>query len=748
MEDINHSDRRNNSNMNSSRTSSSAIRDTRLTAKVTDHPWLTISTPYSDQSPSPSSSMEAKSTNYSTSMATMSSPSNMANMASNSKYDWRLHSLMLCRHIFTRGLVDGIGSDIQVFVPSWNKTYQLHRLVLDQNPYFKLLLQGGFREAESSQITLHFDKDNPFITMESFQFVLEYLYGKIDEPLITQSNVRQILATSSYFQLDVCGICVDFILKNLNHQNVVDYLLFTNELMVQGSDRICDAVFTFLCREAYHMDRSILASLPLEWLQKVIESDAFWVPSEYERYQFIQQIIRARYNIYSNSKSTSFVLTELDTNSNCYIISQSIYYMHMTFEQLESIQNDIHPLTKQKLVPERILKEALWQQIQLRSKIESASERDINLNMTVVSNMDKQRQNAKVANRLDDDDENRADVDQDDREQDQEEEPLRKYYPIPTDDTTTYTGESAITLASSASTTNYAKKRFSSPSPPIIAIEQYSIYPPFRFSVEFADVTSLKHGMRVYSDTVFYAGSNWNMYIQKTRSQRKGVLQLGVYLHRQSVSQNYNSSPASSTAEEQQPPQPQQHHETYTSTNPTSPTSPSPSGHLNQQAWSFSRYSDKRKVVKTWFKIYCPTRGPKHALTLFQSSPDNFSVLQSWGWRSTTLCADEDSSTVHVGTATSANSVNEQATASGSNNNNVNEADTATSSSATSSPPPLTYTPHTSNQLQYLQSTYDLRTLKTALNSCNAKKNTSGKSTMSTSNSGPTLRFTVVMGHV
>lgn len=282
MEGISHSNRRNNSSTNaatnSSRASSSIARDTRLTSKVTDHPWLTISTPYSDQSPSPSSSMEAKSTNYNTSIATMSSPSNITNIASNSKYDWRLHSLMLCRHILTRGLVDGIGSDVQVFVPSWNKTYQLHRLVLDQNPYFKLLLQGGFREAESNKITLHFDKDNPFIKMESFQFVLEYLYGKIDEPLITQSNVRQILATSSYFQLDVCGICVDFILKNLNHQNVVDYLLFTNELMVQGSDRICDAVFTFLCREAYHMDRSILASLPLDWLQKVIESDAFWVP--------------------------------------------------------------------------------------------------------------------------------------------------------------------------------------------------------------------------------------------------------------------------------------------------------------------------------------------------------------------------------------------------------------------------------------------------------------------------------------
>lgn len=95
-----------------------------------------------------------------------------------------------------------------------------------------------------------------------------------------------------------------------------------------------------------------------------------------------------------------------------------------------------------------------------------------------------------------------------------------KLYPIPTDDTTTYTGESAISLASSSISPNHGNngKRksttmSSSMSPPpgasstsALTIEQYSIYPPFRFSVEFADVNSLKHGMRVYSDTVFYAG--------------------------------------------------------------------------------------------------------------------------------------------------------------------------------------------------------------------------------------------------
>jgi hypothetical protein len=231
--------------------------------KETDHPWLTINTPLSD-------SPTEKTTQY------MNTNTPLA-ASSTSKYDWKLHSLNLCRHILSRGLTGGIGSDLQVYVPTWNKSYNLHRLILDQNPYFKLLLQGAFKEAETNTITLHFD-DEPFITMDSFQFVLEYLYGKIDEPLITQANVREILATSSYFQLDVCGMCVDFILRNLSFTNVVDYLLFADSMMVQGSDRIYDAVFTFLCREAYYMDRNIVARLSVDWLQKVIESDAFWVP--------------------------------------------------------------------------------------------------------------------------------------------------------------------------------------------------------------------------------------------------------------------------------------------------------------------------------------------------------------------------------------------------------------------------------------------------------------------------------------
>jgi len=63
--------------------------------------------------------------------------------------------------------------------------------------------------------------------------------------------------------------------------------------------------------------------------------------------------------------------------------------------------------------------------------------------------------------------------------------------------------------------------------PPPIA---YSQFPPFRFAASFPSPRLIKEKKRVYSRTVFYAGSLWNIYIQKMRSQRN--FQLGVYLHR------------------------------------------------------------------------------------------------------------------------------------------------------------------------------------------------------------------------
>lgn len=193
-------------------------------------------------------------------------------------YNMYSHSVNLSQHIYQRGLLEGVGSDIIVKVPAWNGVYRLHRLILDQNYYFQTLLQGGFQEASTNEITLHFE-DQSLITSESFNFVLTRLYGKLCDPNINEANVKTILATCSFFHLDSMNeLCVEFILHTLSKNNVIDYLLFADSHELYGNDRICDAIFLYLCRELYFMDRKKLIDIPITWLKKIMSSDAFYVP--------------------------------------------------------------------------------------------------------------------------------------------------------------------------------------------------------------------------------------------------------------------------------------------------------------------------------------------------------------------------------------------------------------------------------------------------------------------------------------
>ncbi|KAI8584059.1 hypothetical protein K450DRAFT_221297 [Umbelopsis ramanniana AG] len=565
-------------------------------------------------------------------------------------YDWHQQSLNLCMHIFSRGFIDGVGSDVTVSVPAWKKHYKLHRLILDQNPYFSTLLNGNFREASSGIVTLHFDESNAYITADSFEFVLARLYGKMNDPDINHSNVRHILATCSYLQLEqLCDHCYHFITSDLQENNVVDYLIFADQYALHGSSRILEAVLTFLCREAWNMDRLSIAQMPVDWLQKLIESDAFWVPSEFDRYRFAIQVISEQRRLYSQQqqeKTRSWAPSrenlEHSISSMSYsrsrrqsglsdksasemhskgmspaaidylneeheavyedIFSNSIFYTHMNFDQLEKIRKDRDEITGQRYVPDHVLKDALWQQIELRSRIESANERDTDLGVTSSSHHETMDDHTKVR------------------------------YAIPSDDTTNSTGESALSQAIGQKSMSSSLKPMPNPSTFSIATnptetfaKSYSKYPPFRFSVEFNDVAQLKPNVKVYSKNVFYAGSNWNMYIQKHKSQRKGPL-LGIYLHRQSIPLTTGFGGHTGAAVGEQ------------GGNAEHARVRSDSSSANSAG-----YSDRRKCVRTWFKIFCPARGPKQALTLFQSCPDEFKVSQSWGWKSTSLYSDRPS---------------------------------------------------------------------------------------------------------
>jgi hypothetical protein len=200
-------------------------------------------------------------------------------------------------------------------------------------------------------------------------------------------------------------------------------------------------------------------------------------------------------------------------------------------------------------------------------------------------------------------------------------------------------------------------------------------YPPYRFAVEFWDVDSLREKSHLYSQTIWYAGSLFNVFVQMFRKKSQGP-QLGVYLHRQSsvdpippFSVPYGLEPLmddKSNPRTPPSPSPLTHLSTFTtqyspsglpiipsprSTTPVhgSPSSSSHSGSTlpatGPPVIPSQPYRDPRAQVSAYFAISCISATGSSA-TRFTSNPDDFSISQSWGWRSSSLrtqvCGDDD----------------------------------------------------------------------------------------------------------
>jgi hypothetical protein len=183
----------------------------------------------------------------------------------------------------------------------------------------------------------------------------------------------------------------------------------------------------------------------------------------------------------------------------------------------------------------------------------------------------------------------------------------------------------------------------------------------------------------VYSKTVFYAGSYWNVYIQKVKSTKN--VQLGVYLHRAKDREGSGSSSSNTPMNHQRDGEVGQiitiddsriverhSRNTITDLEDADPTATLDSITSNSQAnISASRslpsagngtgsgagsnvpeisvpalghYVDSRPTIQTYFKIFSPSRKGK-MLSMFSSGPDSFNFSQSWGWKSSSLILEE-----------------------------------------------------------------------------------------------------------
>ena len=416
-----------------------------------------------------------------------------------------------------------------------------------------------------------------------------------------------------------------------------------------------------------------------DWIRVVLSSDAFFIRDERDRYELACKAVELR------RRESIDEDEEKEWNE---LFATGIHYMHMSLDDLIEISNDISPITGLPIVPVSVIQAAHWNQSVLRHHItyrqnsaspstpprSPAPARDGSLGLS----------------------QSTADIIKSHKEQPGSPNIHGAYYPVPVDsssrigDTTGIEGASTIgTESRSKNASRHTSSNFfgilSGPQA-VSAIQSsnnsntiWSMFPPIRFGVEFWGVDGLAEKARLTSQTIWYAGSLFNVYVQVIR-KNKGI-QLGMYLHRLSSVETIpvpslpplpmtENAPRLSTIQPVTIPTssstPTLHRAISRGTTgttvsrPTTPasspgisnsppsSSPVNSSPLNSYGSnsSFSSprppaqpYRDPREAVRAHFTLLCasPTGG---ALTRFASAPDAFHVGRSWGWKSSALQAE------------------------------------------------------------------------------------------------------------
>lgn len=422
-----------------------------------------------------------------------------------------------------------------------------------------------------------------------------------------------------------------------------------------------------------------------KWVRQILGSDLLFVKGEKERYDMACTIVelRRRQGIDEEEEKDWEIL-----------FREGIYYANLLVDDIIAMSQHISPTTGRPFVPLSVLQEAHWDQSLLRCQITTkpnptsppsspslspppSREKELGLSITTAEILARLPASNSSLNPVDDKD--------------------KPYYPVGHDssirigDSGNIEGASMDQLfespppLSSPSTDSKAPVRATTTEADFFGLKsdrqtasgciasdatgkaRWSPYPPFRFAVEFWDIDALKEKSRLHSQTIWYAGSLFNVYVQVIR--KKGI-QLGIYLHRQSnidpipaasaplslnrTGHTHNRMPSLSLlSTSQSSPSMATHyspsiHPTSQSTTPGSspPTSsglatsftssPSTIPATSPPVAPVQSYRDPRPAVAAYFTISCAS-STGSSITRFTSVPDVFSVSQSWGWKSSSL---------------------------------------------------------------------------------------------------------------
>ena len=722
----------------------------------------------------------------------------------------------LPNHLYSRGLLGGRHSDINIKV--FGETYPLHRIILDRAPFFASALSEPWCEASQRDVELHPEDIDVNITKRTFELALKRLYGCHDFAEEEDESIG-LFATGCWLEMqDLIDGSVESILRKLHVDNLPSVVQFASaNYYGKSGEKILASSKAMLSRDGWLMPLEFWDGIPSELIREVVGGDGFFVVSEWDRWILVKRLLDRRLRRLARDMAMSSngavglpeslrseavrpgnfrqaiaahsqdaaegdperqyiaLYEHPDIEPLLLLCDEGVHYVHLEFEQLQYIRA-ARDILGALVVPDKIITNAVWSSMELRQRILNAHEKEMSLHLS-------RDAESWVANPhqatgpLNESSLSGNNSTTSGSALDNQHKPRRFW--IPSADCNIIVGGNSDPVVTATSGANRLSKaqsltvqpdeapwfsdflaeRSATPGQHDTRPTSYSTFPPFRFAAEFPNPHFLKERKRVYSRTVFYAGSLWNVYIQKVKSSSKNP-QLGVYLHRAkerepqganagsdglskgSVDERigaleremllrsehrsrrhrarhgYTTSnqdahymmtaedttggtdPEATLVSQHQFPRPglsnfmtqgRSHgktgrHHYRPSISPIAkpqdvrPATPHPDSNLPDPNRSpatsvssspsrpqtgemsdsdpsldpaieyFERrpyvaalpsYVDARPTIKTYFKIYSPSKGGR-MLSVYESAPDNFNFSQSWGWKSSTLMVDDD----------------------------------------------------------------------------------------------------------
>lgn len=582
--------------------------------------------------------------------------------------------------------------------------------------------------------------DDETILQEAFELAIARLYGGINtkrEAAIPYS----MIAVGQFLGIpDVVCTATHNIISSMNISTVAVNMEFASSNNYgKASERIIECGKGILCSDGWQSGVEIWDGIPMEIIASVVGEDFFFVPSEWDRCIFIIKLLERRIEALSlkgdnlnlkvhevpvSTEAANSLMSSADESLSYEsiqllkeILNKKVYFCHLSPEQLQELElfSDING---DPYIDVQILRMALWQSLQLQTLVVNSGDSTV-LAPTVLGN--KPPLDDYPWWRLPVKDETLS------AEPSKLKEEISCSISIDTEASSSYAenGSASNSTTVTKSIRSSVKLNGTQAKSEAEGIsydsnsenqnqndnEKNRIYswtkiPPFRFSIAFADVSSLPTDKRVYGKTFWYAGSYWNLYLQKNHIASKDIYQIGVYLHRanngntnsskngitnfdvfsdnanykmmpkcyknnnDSQSQSFNSSKIPKSGNLNDVNDQEKDNETDEATNMmnglsiSSPNNATVSERTNRGILhsplkfnnvkvksdrSILTYEDHRSAIRVYFIIFTPSRKSKAALTSFLSVPNNFNKSQSWGWKSNSMCVFNEDGTFPKG---------------------------------------------------------------------------------------------------